>query len=1521
MMGKSRYWLAAAALLVVASAAFGATRTFDFEGGGYGTPDDNCGNSPIPPMFNRPGYSGSTSKYVMPPSVCAGGSDLDTTVFGCDSVLTAFFPLYSGNGSNELRFSWGKAITGANWVDASKYIVKTGAFADYVYAPGDRIQMTAGTGVTVFTNFAATVTGSHLIVAKIDNNTIQLATDINGAGGDISDNSVGGTFTMAADDNAWLRAVTVGTVKYPNPTVDIRAGSKISMKVSVYCLDASGAENTSGQVEFSLVLQETGVNAPLGEYGGSSGTLEFVGVDSIVDETSFTPVGGAAVADSGNWTTITWEFVSSTQVNVTVGTNPPVSKGVAKFTGDGNLSAAYNRASLNSLAIRKAPGDDTTKKLFINIDDIVIDAPGTTDPVRVSSPIIASTTNVTVDYIDPAATAVKLYKNSVLALTATAPPEDLSDGAHTFNVSGLSLQVGDVLTATQVVGGVESNPSAPVSVLSNVVWQENFDSYANQAAFETVWKNDTGGQEKQAILESDESATCPNAAKMPPFPGDPNPYSIWKYVDLIDVAGGVTGVNGSDATPLWITWYFRHGASLNQRNWIKFWSYTTGRLATGSVTHQYSMGCYNGLNPLGQYQAQDAYDGGPGWFVLTDPAAARKNNQWVKMQIQLTSSQTKYYVDDVLVATTARFGAGDPITTVILGSGLTNDGVPAWFDNISLSLGATATDPFGPPLPSPTVAGPLVPTPNPATVTVNNIDAAASQVKVYSDGTLIGSATVSSETTKVVSVSSLPNNTWIRATQVIGAAESCWSSTKGVRTSVPAPSVQSPLRPQSTTVTVLNIDANATEVRVYVNGGYVANATVSGETSKAVAVPALAVNAVVTATQVVNTFESAQSAGVTAVYPAPTVQAPITNGAWRVTVTDIDPAATKVRVYVNNVQAGEATVSGESTKVVTPLTPATLTGGQVVEATQFFGTDQSPRSLPVTVLGQTIVANWIQTSSLPIGLTDHCVVHYNGYIYVLGGRSNATVNDRYATKPCYYARVNSNGSIGAWVTTTPLPAARAVGGAAAYNGRIYYWGGWGPEGSYTTRNTCWYAPINGDGSIGTWVTSTVTIPDSDESPANPQMDAFGRGILNFGDTLYIVNGESNSGNKQDEVYYSRIQANGDYGPWIETTNTPPGTPQAGSWFHGVAVFQGTTANYIYRVGANFSGTYEKESRKAVIAADGSIDPTNAWAKEPADLPDGRYEFGCAVANGYVFAVAGLSGSTPQNTVYFSRIDPATGSLAPWIGGPPYPVAVGRNAAVGYQAGGKWYVLGVSGGAYASSGTRDARCWYTLVDDDADGDQFGDTTDNCPLVSNPDQADADADGVGDLCDACPGTPPGEPVDSTGCPCRALISSVTPNKAGSGRVITGVAIVGDRFVAGSTSVKLTMTGQPDIVATNVAVTDASHLTCDFDLTGAATGKRNVVITTTCSGPGTAIEGFDVTPPCGTPPADADVDGDVDLADFSVFTACFNGPNRPWPGPPVDQQKCSCLDADGDNDVDLGDFSAFSACFNGPNRAPGC
>ena len=130
-------------------------------------------------------------------------------------------------------------------------------------------------------------------------------------------------------------------------------------------------------------------------------------------------------------------------------------------------------------------------------------------------------------------------------------------------------------------------------------------------------------------------------------------------------------------------------------------------------------------------------------------------------------------------------------------------------------------------------------------------------------------------------------------------------------------------------------------------------------------------------------------------------------------------------------------------------------------------------------------------------------------------------------------------------------------------------------------------------------------------------------------------------------------------------------------------------------------------------------------------------------------VGGLYGATPTNTVFYTTVDPDSGAVSGWRTGAAYPETVARLAAISYKAGGRDYLLVVSGGPYDRTGIRNPNCWYTEVGVDTDGDGVPDYRDNCPLLANPVQADTDDDGVGDACDICPNNLPGDQVDPDGC----------------------------------------------------------------------------------------------------------------------------------------------------------------------------
>jgi hypothetical protein len=64
-----------------------------------------------------------------------------------------------------------------------------------------------------------------------------------------------------------------------------------------------------------------------------------------------------------------------------------------------------------------------------------------------------------------------------------------------------------------------------------------------------------------------------------------------------------------------------------------------------------------------------------------------------------------------------------------------------------------------------------------------------------------------------------------------------------------------------------------------------------------------------------------------------------------------------------------------------------------------------------------------------------------------------------------------------------------------------------------------------------------------------------------------------------------------------------------------------------------------------------------------------------------------------------------------------------------------------------------------------------------------------------------------------------------------------------------------------------------------------------------------------------ADSEPDGDVDLADFATFQACFTGPSQD-PGFTTPTAQClETFDFDFDNDIDLSDYLCLHNHLTGP------
>jgi hypothetical protein len=292
--------------------------------------------------------------------------------------------------------------------------------------------------------------------------------------------------------------------------------------------------------------------------------------------------------------------------------------------------------------------------------------------------------------------------------------------------------------------------------------------------------------------------------------------------------------------------------------------------------------------------------------------------------------------------------------------------------------------------------------------------------------------------------------------------------------------------------------------------------------------------------------------------------------------------------------------------------------------------------------GQGGLGSWNNTSSFNVARSHFSSVIYNGYIYVLGGRKI----DFTELGDVQYARINPNGSIGTWSSTTSFPTARTGHQSVVYNGYIYILGGVYDNGTSTIElNDVQYAKINTDGSIGSW-NSTAKFETKRSNLTSVVYNGY----------IYVLGGRDNYDNRLNSVEYARINTDGSLGDWTSTTSFTTGRNS-----HTSVVYNG----YIYILGG--SGPLD-DVQYAKINTDGSL---GSWSYTTS-LNIERWAHSSVVYNGYIYILGGSDGTYSLNDVQYAEIN-TNGSIGVWSYTTSFNIERHDHTSVVYN--GYVYVLG------------------------------------------------------------------------------------------------------------------------------------------------------------------------------------------------------------------------------------------------------
>ena len=349
---------------------------------------------------------------------------------------------------------------------------------------------------------------------------------------------------------------------------------------------------------------------------------------------------------------------------------------------------------------------------------------------------------------------------------------------------------------------------------------------------------------------------------------------------------------------------------------------------------------------------------------------------------------------------------------------------------------------------------------------------------------------------------------------------------------------------------------------------------------------------------------------------------------------------------------------------------------------------------------------WTKTSTMPVGVSGHTATVGTvqgataavNFVYVTGGADSSNA----PRTSVWSASILGGGQIGAWTSTSPLPAGRAFHAsvvATPFNSRVkgtgflYVLGG-ATDAAGTPASEIYRAPLAADGTVGAWETLGA-LPAALHS-----MNA-----VIFRGEIYVAGGSTTGNAPVSTVYRARLDSLGAIGSW----QTLAALPTARS-YHGLTQFGG----YLYVFGgesaalppndANAASSSTRMNEVAYAKLDlrtGAINSTG-WVVNSSSLSKAVGKHTAVVAGGSVLVTGGLyngasTGSSEESYAQL-RTDGTVSSFSGATGSHTITSAGGNNlfnhAGLSYvDANGVAHVLILGGDDVNAPGKKRAEVWF------------------------------------------------------------------------------------------------------------------------------------------------------------------------------------------------------------------------------------